>query len=61
VIEIESADDLPVELLAAFDRIDHPPRGRDGGGDGAAGTVGLASGRVMKGKEKPRWYRPASG
>ncbi|BBK33935.1 N-methylhydantoinase B [Stella humosa] len=50
IIEIESADGLPVELLAAFDRIDHPPRGREGGGDGASGTVGLASGLVMKGK-----------
>ena len=50
VIEIESADALPVELLAAFDRIDHPPRGRDGGTDGEAGYVGLKSGKRMAGK-----------
>jgi len=50
VIEIASAEDLPFELLAAFDRIDHPPRGRDGGHDGAAGRVGLASGTSLKGK-----------
>ena len=49
-IEIESAAGLPFELLAAFDRIDHPPRGRDGGRDGANGYLGLASGRKLKGK-----------
>jgi N-methylhydantoinase B len=50
VIEIESGDEAPFELLAAFDRIDNPPRGRDGGSDGAAGYVGLKSGLRMKGK-----------
>jgi N-methylhydantoinase B len=50
VIEIESGVDAPFELLAAFDRIDNPPRGRDGGRDGAAGYVGLKSGLRMKGK-----------
>jgi N-methylhydantoinase B len=50
VIEIESGVEAPFELLAAFDRIDHPPRGRDGGRDGAAGYVGLKSGLRMKGK-----------
>lgn len=49
-IEIASAIGKPFDLLAAFDRIDHPPRGRDGGGDGAAGYVGLASGQTLKGK-----------
>ena len=50
VIEIGSAVDAPFEILAAFDRIDHPPRGRDGGGDGAAGAIGLASGARLRGK-----------
>jgi N-methylhydantoinase B len=50
VIEIESGVEAPFELLAAFDRIDNPPRGRDGGRDGAAGYVGLKSGLKMKGK-----------
>ena len=50
VIEIESGVEAPFELLAAFDRIDNPPRGRDGGRDGAAGYVGLKSGVRMKGK-----------
>jgi N-methylhydantoinase B len=49
-IEVGSAIGEPFELLAAFDRIDHPPRGRDGGGDGAAGYVGLKSGKKLKGK-----------
>jgi N-methylhydantoinase B len=50
IIEIESGVAAPFELLAAFDRIDHPPRGSDGGRDGAAGYVGLKSGLRMKGK-----------
>jgi N-methylhydantoinase B len=50
VIEIESGVEAPFELLAAFDRIDNPPRGRDGGRDGAPGYVGLKSGLRMKGK-----------
>jgi N-methylhydantoinase B len=49
-IEIESGIGRPFELLAAFDRIDHPPRGRDGGQDGAAGYVGLKSGQRLRGK-----------
>ncbi|SFH97692.1 hydantoinase B/oxoprolinase family protein [Albimonas pacifica] len=50
VIEVESRIGKPFELLAAFDRIDHPARGVDGGGDGEAGSVALASGRTLKGK-----------
>ncbi len=49
-IEIESTAGLPFELLAAFDRIDHPPRGRDGGSDGASGSVSLGSGVALRGK-----------
>jgi len=50
VLEIGSAIGAEFELLAAFDRIDHPARGRDGGGDGARGAVFLASGGRMAGK-----------
>ena len=50
VIEVESRIGEPFELLAAYDRIDHPARGRDGGADGAAGYVGLASGSAFRGK-----------
>ena len=50
IIEIGSGVDRPWDILAAFDRIDHPARGRDGGRDGAAGYVGLASGQKFRGK-----------
>ena len=50
IIEIGSGIDRPWDILAAFDRIDHAARGRDGGRDGAAGYVGLKSGRKLRGK-----------
>ena len=50
LIEIENGEDAPFQLLAAFDRIDNPPRGRDGGSAGSPGYVGLASGERLKGK-----------
>src|SRR5262249_59310480 len=50
LIEIESTRDLPFEIAAAFDRIRFPPRGRDGGGNGANGYVGLGSGAALRGK-----------
>jgi N-methylhydantoinase B len=50
IIEVGSGVDMPFDLLAAYDRIDYPPRGRDGGRNGAPGYVGLKSGAVLKGK-----------
>ena len=50
IIEVGSGIDTPFEILAAFDRIDYPARGRDGGQDGAAGYIGLKSGTKMRGK-----------
>ena len=50
IMEIESGIAEPFDLLAAFDRIDYPARGRDGGGDGEAGSVALKSGKTLKGK-----------
>lgn len=50
LIEIASAIDKPFDLLAAFDRIDHPPRGALGGENGAAGYLALTSGARLKGK-----------
>jgi N-methylhydantoinase B len=50
IIEVASGIDAPFEILAAFDRIDHPPRGRDGGRDGENGYVGLKSGQKLRGK-----------
>ena len=49
-IEVGSRIGRPFELLAAYDRIDHPARGRDGGKNGAAGAVALKSGKRLKGK-----------
>lgn len=50
VIEVETAIGADLELLAAFDRINHPPRGRACGGDGEAGSVKLGSGTPLRGK-----------
>jgi N-methylhydantoinase B len=49
-IEVQSRIGRPFDLLAAYDRIDHPARGRDGGCAGAPGSVSLKSGKVLKGK-----------
>jgi len=50
VIEIESGIGEPFELLAAFDRIDFPARGRGDGKPGAPGAVAIKGGRTMQGK-----------
>ncbi len=52
IIEVEHAEGAPFAVLALFDRIDHPARGRNGGGSGAPGAVRLASGVDLKGKGK---------
>jgi len=54
VIEVESAIGADMEMLAAFDRIDYPARGRFGGDAGGAGSVSLASGKRMAGKGTQR-------
>jgi N-methylhydantoinase B len=56
-IEIESGIAEPFELLAAFDRIEHPPRGRHGGEAGAAGAVAIKDGRKLAGKGT-QWVQP---
>lgn len=50
IIEVGSRIGKPFDLLAAYDRIDHPPRGRAGGAAGAPGRVMLKSGTKLKGK-----------
>ncbi len=50
VMEVSSLDSAPFALSAYYDRIDHPPRGREGGKDGMAGAVYLGSGRKLRGK-----------
>ena len=52
IIEMEHGDGAPFAVMALFDRIDHPARGREGGGAGAPGAIRLASGTVLKGKGK---------
>ncbi len=52
VIEIGHRDGHPFYLFAALDRIDHPARGRFGGGNGAPGRVRLADGTKLRGKGK---------
>ena len=49
-MEIGTLDGAPFALFAAFDRIDHPARGRAGGRAGATGELRLRSGRVLAGK-----------
>jgi N-methylhydantoinase B len=36
-------------IFATYDRVIHPPRGREGGANGMAGRVSLGSGAAMKG------------
>ncbi len=50
VIEIEHREGAPFTLFALFDRIDHPARGRNGGGAGAPGRVSLGDGTRLRGK-----------
>lgn len=49
-MEIENGDGETFGILATFDRVDNPPRGRDGGHNGAAGYLGLKSGKTLNGK-----------
>ena len=46
---VGTLDTAPFAISAYYDRIDHPPRGREGGQNGAAGTLKLASGATMRG------------
>jgi N-methylhydantoinase B len=50
VIELGGTDGNPISLLCNFERIHNPARGREGGGQGANGTVSLLSGRPIKSK-----------
>jgi len=50
VMEIESAEDAPFAIATAFDRIDHPARGVEGGAPGMPGRVSTTKGRSLSGK-----------
>lgn len=49
-IEIEPREGYDFYFNAMFDRVDNPARGREGGGIGAPGGVGLADGAKLKSK-----------
>ncbi len=50
IMEIGGRDDLEFACNATFDRVANPPRGRDGGKDGAGGRVMLKSGATLRTK-----------
>jgi N-methylhydantoinase B len=50
IMEIGGVDGAPFSVLAQFERLEHPARGRDGGGNGALGRVALGSGTTLRGK-----------
>ncbi len=50
ILEISSRDGSAMQVLAMFERVTHPARGRDQGQEGARGVVRLASGGTMRSK-----------
>ncbi len=50
IIEVEALDGAPFGIWAALDRIEHPTRGRAGGGPGAPGRLMLDDGTPLQGK-----------
>jgi N-methylhydantoinase B len=50
IMEIGTKGDAEFAVNAIFDRVANPPKGRDGGGDGAAGWVGLDDGSTLRTK-----------
>ncbi|HEY2132281.1 MAG TPA: hydantoinase B/oxoprolinase family protein [Acetobacteraceae bacterium] len=50
VMEIGTKGELEFAVNAIFDRVAHPPKGRDDGGEGAPGVVRLASGETLRTK-----------
>ena len=50
IMEWASAEGAPFAINAMFDRVKNPPRGREGGRDGAAGRLYLRTGKELSGK-----------
>ena len=50
VMEAYHLDNAPFMISANYDRVTFPPRGRDGGMNGARGIVRTGTGKVMRGK-----------
>jgi N-methylhydantoinase B len=58
IIEIAPEDGFEFDFSAMFDRMNAPPRGRAGGGDGAAGAARLDDGAPVRPKG---WQHVAAG
>ena len=50
VMEVSHAQGAPFAINTMFDRVIHPPRGRNGGNNGMTGRLYLKSGTELKGK-----------
>jgi N-methylhydantoinase B len=50
IMEVGHAGHSPFAISSMFDRIDHPPRGRNGGKPGGNGTISVKGKTVLKGK-----------
>lgn len=50
VMEVGSREAAAFGIFARFERVQHPARGRNGGGAGAPGRLSLASGATLKAK-----------
>jgi len=51
-MEVGATDGHEFDFSAMFDRVDHPARGRHGGGDGAPTVITREDGSIMQGKGK---------
>ena len=51
-MEVAATEGHEFDFSAMFDRVDHPARGRQGGGDGAPTIVRRGDGSAMQGKGK---------
>ncbi len=54
VMEIGHIEGAPFAISAMFDRVQHAPRGRNGGADGTTGRLRLKSGTALRGKGRQR-------
>jgi len=50
IIELSSSEDAPISLFASLDRMHYAARGRNGGKNGATGSLTLSSGVTLRGK-----------
>lgn len=50
VMHVANRENAPFAISARFDRVFHPPRGREGGMNGETGRLGWASGKVLRPK-----------